>query len=189
MNTTNTLINSEIVRALGAWVAADGKAGGAKTKAVDLLWAQGVRADDCVAPEKGADRTLFESIKAGIATGFPAEDRKLLALSTAVMKSKPEATKAKRRYLIQQIGSKVKDLKAALSRREKAEADELQTEEEKEAAAVEASKQASDSARLLKDVTAWINRLEKAEATELPVLECLQHLKALSAIATKHIPE
>ena len=104
------------------------------------------------------------------------------------MKGKDESVKADRRKWQMQIGSKLKDLKAALLRREEAEAAAAMTDEEKAEAAAEAAASATDSARLLRDVTAWINRLEKAEATELPVVDCLKHFKALAGIATASMP-
>ena len=187
MKATHSLTNAAVT-AIGNWVAADAKAVITRTKAIDLVYADGIRAADCVAPEKGADRTLFDHLKAAIVTGFPADARKLLSLDKAVMKGKDESTKAARRTWQQQIGSKLKDLRAALERREKAEAEAAMTDDEKaEAAAAEAAS-ASDSAKLLRDVTAWINRLEKATATELPVVDCLKLLKQLAGIATASMP-
>jgi hypothetical protein len=182
-----TLTNTAVA-AIGSWVAADTKVALARTKAIDLLFADGIRAADCVAPEKGADRTLYDHLRAAIVTGFPADVRKLLSLDKAVMKGKGEEIKADRRTWQQQIGSKLKDLKAALLRREEAETAANMTDEEKAEAAAEAAASATDSARLLRDVTAWINRLEKAEATELPVVDCLKHLKALAGIASASMP-
>lgn len=176
-------------RKLGAdWVSSDNKTENIKTKFIDSIYADGVRSDDCVAPEKGADRTLYNDLKAMIVAGFSADVRKLLALDQAVMKSKPESVKKDRKHWQQQIGSKLKDLKASLARREKAEEESLKTDDERDAEAKEALKQASDAARLLKACSEWINRLEKTEGTTLPVVECLGHFKALSAIATKYMP-
>ena len=182
-----TLTHS-LVTAIGQWVSADVKSDTTKVKVVDLAWAEGIRAADCIAPEKGADRTLYDHLRAAIVTGFPADIRKLLSLDKAVMKGKDESVKADRRKWQMQIGSKLKDLKAALLRREEAEAAAAMTDEEKAEAAAEAAASATDSARLLRDVTAWINRLEKAEATELPVVDCLKHFKALAGIATASMP-
>ena len=187
MKTSHTLTNTTVT-AIGNWVAADTKVALARTKAIDLLFADGIRAADCVSPEKGADRTLFDHLKAAIVTGFPADVRKLLSLDKAVMKGKDEATKDSRRKWQMQIGSKLKDLKAALARRETAEAEAAMTDDEKAEQAAEQAASASDSAKLLRDVTAWINRLEKAEGTELPVVDCLKHLKALAGIATASMP-
>ena len=183
----HTLTNSAVT-AIGQWVSADVKAVVTRTKAIDSVYADGIRAADCIAPAKDADRTLYDHLRAAIVTGFPADVRKLLALDKAVMKGKDAATKETRRTWQQQIGSKLKDLKAALERREKAEAEAAMTDEEKAEAAAEQAASASDSARLLRDVTAWINRLEKADATELPVVDCLKHLKALAGIASASMP-
>ena len=189
MKTSHTLTNTTVT-AIGNWVAADTKVALARTKAIDLLFADGIRAADCTAPEKGADRTLFDHLKAAIVTGFSADVRKLLALDKAVMKgwAKDDPRKEVRRTWQMQIGSKLKDLRAALERREKAEAEANMTDDEKAEQAAEQAASASDSAKLLRDVTAWINRLEKAEGTELPVVDCLKHLKALAGIATASMP-
>ena len=187
MKTIHALTNTTVT-AIGNWVAADTKVALARTKAIDSLFADGIRAADCIAPAKDADRTLYDHLRAAIVTGFPADIRKLLSLDKAVMKGKDAATKESRRNWQQQIGSKLKDLRAALERRETAEAAANMTDDEKAEAAAEAAATASDSARLLRDVTAWINRLEKADATELPVLDCLKHLKALAGIASAAMP-
>ena len=183
-------LTNAAVTAIGNWVAADAKAVITRTKAIDLVFADGIRAADCVAPEKGADRTLYDHLRAAIVTGFAADVRKLLATDKAVIKgwAKDDPRKETRRTWQQQIGSKLKDLRAALERREKAEAEAAMTEEEKAEAAAEQAASASDSAKLLRDVTAWINRLEKADATELPVVDCLKLLKQLAGIASAHLP-
>jgi hypothetical protein len=177
-------ITNTASHAIGQWVAAEVKADVTRTKAIDTIYADGLRAEDCTAPEKGADRTLYDSLRFAIVGGFPADVRKLLSYDKAVMKGKSEEVRADRRKWQQQIGSKLKDLKAALMRREEAEARSMMTEAELQAEAEAEQAKASDSARLLRDVTAWINRLEKAEATELPVVDCLKHLKALAGIAS-----
>lgn len=187
MKTSHTLTNT-FVTAIGQWVSSEGRAWASKLKVIDLAEAEGIRAADCVAPEKGADRTLYDGLRAAIVTGFPADVRKLLSLDKAVMKGKDEATKTLRRHWQQQIGSKLKDLRVALERREKAEAEAMMTDDEKAEQAAEQAASASDSAKLLRDVTAWINRLEKADATELPVVDCLKHFKALAGIATASMP-
>lgn len=187
MKTIHALTNTTVT-AIGQWVAADTKVALARTKAIDSLFADGIRSADCIAPAKDADRTLYDHLRAAIVTGFPADIRKLLSLDKAVMKGKDEATKALRRNWQQQIGSKLKDLKVALERRETAEAEANMTDEERAEQAAEQAASASDSAKLLRDVTAWINRLEKAESTELPVVDCLKHLKALAGIASASMP-
>jgi hypothetical protein len=71
------------------------------------------------APAKGADRSFYDGqIKPAIVLGFSATIQTLLATDT---KSLDEGKKMTKRYWQQQIGSKIKDLKAALVRREAAE--------------------------------------------------------------------
>lgn len=183
----NTITNTTAT-AIGQWVAADVKADITRTKAIDTVYADGIRAEDCTAPEKGADRTLYDALRFAIVGGFPADVKKLLAYDKGVMKGKTEAEKKKRRDWQMQIGSKLKDLKAALQRREDAEARAAMTEEQLAAEAEAEAKAASDSARLLAVCTTWINRLEKTEGTELPVVDCLKLFKTLAGIATANMP-
>lgn len=196
-------ITNTIATAIGSWVAtgikaeqAEAKANVSRTKDLDTMYAEGLRAVDCIAPEKDADRKLYDSLRFAVVTGFSANARRMVEADKAVAKSfkKTDDDTAKadrlmvcdknRRYWQGQIGSKLKDLKAALMRREEAELKASMSEAELQAEAEAEAKAASDSARLLRDVTAWINRLEKAEATELPVVDCLKHLKALAGIAS-----
>ena len=183
-NCTNTAAD-----AIRQWVSGTIKAEQGQTKAVDALFADGVQPSDLESPEKGADRTAYDSYRFAIVAGFPADAKKLVQADKAVAKGYTAEQKETRRYWQQQIGSKLKDLRNALTKRYTAAEQAALTEEERAEQAAEQAAAATDSARLLRDVTAWINRLEKAEATELPVVDCLKHLKALAGIATAAMPE
>ena len=189
MKATNHNVTATAADAIRQWVSGTIKAEQGQTKAVDALYADGVQPADLESPEKGADRTAYDSYRFAIVAGFPADARKLVQADKAVAKGYTEQQKADRRYWQQQIGSKLKDLRNALTKRYAAAEQANMSEEERAAQAAEAAASATDSAQLLRDVTAWINRLEKAEATELPVVDCLKHLKALAAIATASMPE
>ena len=200
MKTTNHNVTATAADAIRQWVSGTIKAEQGQTKAVDALYADGVQPSDLESPEKGADRTAYDSYRFAIVAGFPAEARKMVEADKVVAKGFPKVDEDEakenrlfkcdknRRYWQQQIGSKLKDLRNALTKRYTAAEQASMSEEERAAQAAEAAASATDSARLLRDVTAWINRLEKAEATELPVVDCLKHLKALAAIATASMP-
>ena len=197
---TNHACTNTAADAIRQWVAADSKAGTSKLKAVDALFADGVVPADLESPAKGADRTAYDSFRFAVVQGFAAPARKMVEADKAVAKGFAKVTEEEakadrlatndknRRYWQQQIGSKLKDLRAALITRYEAKRIAELTPEQREAEAAEADSKATDSARLLRDVTAWINRLEKAEATELPVTDCLKHLKALAGIASAAMP-
>ena len=121
MKATNTAkLSTATVNAIGAWAGQSVKVDNAKVKAVDSLHADGVTAAMLVAPEKGESTTLFESVKVSIVMGFTSTVQALLKKDT---KGLSEAQKESKRYWQQQIGSKLKDLRNALTRREAAGAE------------------------------------------------------------------
>ena len=90
-----------------------------RVRAVDHLRADAITSEMLDAPAKGADRSFYDGeLKPAIILGFTTTIQTLLATDT---KSLDEGKKMTKRYWQQQIGSKIKDLKAALVRREKAE--------------------------------------------------------------------
>lgn len=184
MKANITKCSATIADAISKYVSGAIKADGGKVRVIDLMQAEGVVPSDLQAPEKGADRTTFESYKAAVVRGFPAAMQKLVQASPAVAKGYSPEQKADRRKWTQRIGADMRDLRVALERRYEADRVANLTEEQREAEAAEAAATASEAAKLLRDATAWINRLEKATASTLPVLDCLSHFKALAAIAT-----
>lgn len=90
-----------------------------KVSAVDILRAEGVTSDMLDAPGKGEDRSFYDGwLKPAIVAAFTDKVRALLDADT---KSLRENEKADKRYWQQQIGSKIKDLRAAIVKRERAE--------------------------------------------------------------------
>ena len=114
MKATAKLSNATI-KAISTWSNKSLTTDNAKTKAVDLLYADGVTAAMLVAPEKGEPTVLFDSVKVSIVLGFTAQVQALLKKDT---KGLNEKQKENKRYWQQQIGSKMKDLRNALTRRE-----------------------------------------------------------------------
>lgn len=91
---------------------------------VDAMVAQGIRSTDWISPkskDSGSTATpeLFAELKAAVIAGFTAADQHLIAIESkaAVAALKPEKA-ARRTYVLQQIGSRMKDYKNALKRRE-----------------------------------------------------------------------
>lgn len=111
----NVKLSSASINAIGAWAGQSVKVDNAKVKAVDSLHADGVTAAMLVAPAKGESTVLFESVKVSIVLGFTGATQALLKKDT---KGLSEAQKESKRYWQQQIGSKLKDLRNALTRRE-----------------------------------------------------------------------
>ena len=115
MKATNVKLSTSTINAIGAWAGQSVKVDNAKVKAVDALFADGVTAAMLVAPAKGESTVLFDSVKVSIVLGFTVSTQALLKKDT---KGLSEAQKESKRYWQQQIGSKMKDLRAALTRRE-----------------------------------------------------------------------
>jgi hypothetical protein len=108
-------LSTASINAIGAWAGQSVKVDNAKVKAIDSLHADGVTAAMLVAPAKGESTVLFDSVKVSIVMGFTATVQALLKKDT---KGLSEAQKESKRYWQQQIGSKLKDLRNALTRRE-----------------------------------------------------------------------
>lgn len=168
MKATAKLSNATI-SAIGAWSGQTIKADKAKTKAIDALHADGVTAAMLVAPAKGEPTVLFDSVKVSIVLGFTASVQALLKKDT---KGLSEAQKADKRYWQQQIGSKLKDLRNALTRREAqgaesdgAGADKSTWEATKRKVLSEMIAQAQKKeATTIKDISAFIKDLQSALA-------------------------
>ena len=89
-----------------------------QTKMVDTLIADGVTHEMCFAPKGDAPREFYDSICEAVTLGFSKPAQKLLAFTRAEAKALSEVQKTERRYWQSQIGSKVKDIRNALKKRE-----------------------------------------------------------------------
>lgn len=161
-------LSTATVEAIGAWSGQSVKTDKAKTKAIDALHADGVTADMLVAPAKGESFTLYDTVKVSIVLGFTASVQALLKKDT---KTLSESQKTDKRYWQQQIGSKLKDLRNALARREAAgesggaEADKSTWEATKRKVLSEIIAQAQKKeASTIKDMSAFIKDLQSALA-------------------------
>lgn len=154
---------------------ADSKASKCWVVASDAFHADGVTAS--MLTGKDADNEVKDFIKANIIVpSFTAKDQALLAKEGKSLSDEQKTTK---RYLQQQVGSKLGKIASHLAKLEaKLEAEAMSDEEKKE----EAAKQASIKARLDKDLASWIVRLEKCEANDFKSLPDV--IKALKIAQT-----
>ena len=169
MKATNVKLSTATINAIGAWSGNTIKADKSKTKAIDSLHADGVTAEMLKAPSKDEPRALYDSVQISIVMGFAANVQALLKKDT---KTLSEAQKGEKRYWQQQIGSKLKDLRNALTRREAqadgsdgAEADKSTWEATKRKVLSEMSAQAQKKeASAIKDMAGFIKDLQSALA-------------------------
>jgi hypothetical protein len=150
--------------AIGSFVGASAKADKTKVKTLDVLQAEGFVSTDFVAPAKGKDRALYDSLKAAVIFGFEARVQTLLAKDTKTLDD--DAKKVKKMWQ-QQIGSRMTDLKNGLAKRENPEGEKAT---------------ASFEARLKRDLTKYIAQIEKGEAFSFTVIDMLKYLKSASVL-------
>ena len=107
----------------------------AKKKVIDSLIADGVTPDHLVAPKKGQDRQFFDGVlKPAVVMGFSTTVQTLLATDTSSLN---ETQKSDKRYWMQQIGSKIKDIRRAMLKRQEKGANERRTFAERIEAQIE----------------------------------------------------
>lgn len=125
---TNFALPKVVADAIAADVAATERGIKLRHATIDLLVANKFRSFDFVSPKGGKDKKpgincgtpeTFDALKAATVCGFTAADQALLKITSpaAVAALKPEKA-ARRTYVQQQIGSRMKDFKNALARRE-----------------------------------------------------------------------
>ena len=162
-------LSTASINAIGAWSGQSVKADMSKIKVVDSLHADGVTPAMLLSPKKGESSVLFDGVKVSIVLGFTATVQALLKKDT---KTLSDSQKTDKRHWQQQIGSKMKDLRNALTRRE------AQGEAQGEAR----GNVASFEARLKRDLAKYIAQIEKGEAFGFPAVEMLKHLKSASVL-------
>ena len=122
----NSILPVTIRNAITSDVAAVQRSAKMRHALIDMLVASGIKSTDFISPknkESGSTATseLFAELKSAIVAGFSASDQSLLKLESkaAIAALKPEKA-ARRTYVQQQVGSRMKDYKNALKRREDA---------------------------------------------------------------------
>ena len=120
----NIALDKNIRAAIATDVAAVERSAKARHMLIDLMVASGLRWTDFISPkakDSGSTATpeLFSELKEAVVAGFTAADQSLIKIESkaAVAALKPEKA-ARRTYLQQQIGSRMKDYKNALKRRQ-----------------------------------------------------------------------
>jgi hypothetical protein len=137
----------------------------------DGLVAEGITSEDF------KDAEFANSFK--VAVVLPSFTKQEQALMSAPIKSLSEEQKVSRRYLQQQIGSRVAKVVTHLRKREAAEDD---TADNTAATAKPKSKKNDLGAKLKADLVKWIDRVERAEAVTFSAVKMLEHLRSASAL-------
>lgn len=113
-NAIGTQLSLSTAKAITVWSSQSVKEGRTKTVMIDGLHADAVTAEMLVAPKKDEPRALYDAVQKLIVAGFAVSVQSLLAKD---VKTLNETQKTDRRYWQQQIGSKMKDIRNALTRR------------------------------------------------------------------------
>lgn len=124
----NLAISKELAAMISADVANVERSAKSRFAVVDAMVAEGLRSTDWISPKlkdsgSTASPELFASLKVPVIAGFSAADQALIKVESkaAIAALKPEKA-ARRTYVLQQIGSRMKDYKNALKRREESAA-------------------------------------------------------------------
>jgi len=147
-------LSTASINAIGAWSGQSVKADMSKIKVVDSLHADGVTPAMLLSPKKGESSVLFDGVKVSIVLGFTATVQALLKKDT---KTLSDSQKTDKRHWQQQIGSKMKDLRNALTRREHQGAESDGAESDK-------SSWESTKRKVLADM---ISQAQKKEASKI----------------------
>ena len=121
---SNFVLPKIVADLIAADVATVEKASKTRHALIDALVANNYKSTDFISPKSKdsgstASPEKFAALKAAIILGFTAADQALIRIESkaAVAALKPEKA-ARRTYILQQIGSRMKDYKNALKRRE-----------------------------------------------------------------------
>lgn len=132
------------------------------------LW----RADGFTAEMLESDKDLRDYVKKEvILLSFTKTEQAIFAKPSTTLSDEEKVTK---RWVIQQIGSRLSKIIQHVRRAEELE---MMGDDEHEARRV-----ASLETRLKRDLTKWIEKIEKAEAVTFSAVKMLEHLKNASAL-------
>ena len=168
------VISTAIASAITNDVQVDVKRGKTRGKTLDLMQADGYTPDMLTAPDKGADRTFYDSICRAVVAGFSAAAQAMLAGEAKALKTIGEdqakanrdiKCRENRKYWQQQIGSKIKDYRRGLERR----IAEAEAAAEGEAEAETGSKdKAAQWRKTLSTIITQAQNAEGAQVKDLP---------------------
>lgn len=169
-----TVIASAVAAAITSDVQLTVKGQKARGKALDVMQAEGIEPAMLTAPDKGADRTFYDSVCRAVVAGFSAAAQAMLAGEAKALKTIGEDqakgnrdTKCRenRKYWQQQIGSKIKDYRKGLERR----IAEAEAKAEGEAESETGSKdKAAQWRKTLSTIITQAQNAEGAQVKDLP---------------------
>ena len=113
-------MNIELTTAVTGFSSAVTTGERAKGKHLDTMYATGMRHTDCISPkgkdsaESTATEDSWGSLKDAIRAGFPKSDQHLFLVD---VKSLSDEDKVQKRWVTQQVGSRIKDIKNGLGTR------------------------------------------------------------------------
>ena len=113
-------MNTKLLKTVQAFSTATTEGERKRGEHIDALFAAGMRHTDCISPngKDSGDSTAtedgFAKTKAAILAGFAQTDTALFLVD---VKALPEEDKARKRYVTQQVSSRLKDLKGQLKAR------------------------------------------------------------------------
>lgn len=162
-------LSSVSIEAVKGWSDMTNKVKGKKTKMLDALFADGVRAEHCFAPVKGEDRTFYQSLVDSVVLGFTVAEQKVLG---ADRKDLSDDQKVSRRSLDTDVSSRIKDIRVGLNSREAGESDgaeagkssweatlKLELQKRLDQAKKKETSTAKDLLGLIKDLESAISRI------------------------------
>ena len=113
-------MNTKLLKSVQAYSAATTEGEKKRGEHIDALFAAGMRHTDCISPagkdsaESTATEDGFAKTKAAILAGFSQSDTALFLVD---VKALSDEDKARKRYVTQQVGSRLKDLRNQLKAR------------------------------------------------------------------------
>jgi hypothetical protein len=147
-------------------------------KLVDLMVIKRIKPKMLVAPEKGKDRTFYESVRIAVVAGFPPIAQSLLTADAKTLvktehagesaQDKLKPTTGNRAYWQKQIGSKIKDLKVSLENR-------LAKNTNPQSAG---KKKTTLEQRIIRDLKKYASDVKKAEAFKGDAVKMIASLQA-----------
>jgi len=154
------VLSSAATRAVTQWSGKAVAADKGKSTMVEALRADGVVSDDLVYVKGKEDTVLVKALKSAIVAGWTTTVQELLKKD---VKTLSEKQKAERRYWMQQIGSKIKDVRNALKTKENG-----------------AGKQRTLKQLINAEAT---KRMTQVQADEKPNYDAVELLKVLAIVA------
>ena len=111
--TLATTTRSAIIEAVSSDIASNNK----WIKAVDSLQADGIKASMIATEKKGGNADVREAVRGAVTMGFTTNQQALISKD---IKTLSDTEKAERRYVTQQIGSKLGEIERRLTKAENA---------------------------------------------------------------------